>query len=82
MKKYWLLISLVCLIFLLGNSCNKKNQKSKEKETQMKNSQDKQENIEIHAPKSDDPVEINRKKKEQTEKKLSNPNEGNQEGQK
>jgi len=48
----------------------------------MKNSQDKQENIEIHAPKSDDPVEINRKKKEQTEKKLSNPNEGNQEGQK
>jgi hypothetical protein len=56
------------MLILLGFSCNKKTQKTQEPKTQVQEERDTPQNQEIHAPKSDDKIEINKKKQEQTEK--------------
>lgn len=74
MKNWLLLINLTVILVLLGASCNKKTQKSTEPKNQVEQKKDSSEHKEVHAPKSDAPVEINKKKQEQTEKKYQNTN--------
>lgn len=71
MKNYWLLISLMVLLSL---SCHKNSQKNCEKSTESSSEKkDKKNYQEIHAPISDDAIELNKRKQEQTEKKNQNP---------
>lgn len=74
MKNWLLLINLTVVLMLLGSSCNKKTQKSMNQKNQVEEKKDSSEYKEIHAPKSDAPIEINKKKQEQTEKKYQNTN--------
>ncbi len=74
MKNWLLLINLAFILILWGSSCNKKNQKTKETSKQIQEERDTPQNQEIHAPKSDDRIEINKKKQEQTERKYQNTN--------
>ncbi len=72
MKNWLLLISFVIITSITFFSCNKKTQKNQVKNNKTEiEEKDSFKNQEIHAPKSDDPIEINKKKQEQTEKKLN-----------
>jgi hypothetical protein len=69
MKNWLLLINLGFMLILLGSSCNKKTQKTQVPQNQVQEERDTLKNQEIHTPKSDDRIEINKKKQEQTERK-------------